>query len=50
MELISKSEFKVHALEVFRDIEKTGESRIITDRGKPYAIVKGILWMFSGAQ
>lgn len=35
MELISKTEFKAHALEVFRDIEKTGESRIITDRGKP---------------
>ena len=35
MEPISKSEFKAHALEVFRDIEKTGESRIITDRGKP---------------
>jgi antitoxin (DNA-binding transcriptional repressor) of toxin-antitoxin stability system len=35
MESISKTEFKAHALEVFRNIEKTGESRIITDRGKP---------------
>ncbi|VAW35817.1 hypothetical protein MNBD_GAMMA01-696 [hydrothermal vent metagenome] len=35
MESISKTEFKAHALEVFRDIEKTGKSRIITDRGKP---------------
>ncbi|MCF6301204.1 MAG: type II toxin-antitoxin system Phd/YefM family antitoxin [Proteobacteria bacterium] len=35
MESISKTEFKAHALEVFRDIEKTGQSRIITDRGKP---------------
>ena len=35
MEKISKTEFKAHVLEVFRDIEKSGESRIITDRGKP---------------
>ena len=35
MQQISKTEFKAHALEVFRDIEKSGESRIITDRGKP---------------
>ena len=32
---ISKSEFKAHALEVLRDIEKNGKPRIITDRGKP---------------
>lgn len=35
MELISKSEFKAHALEVLRDIEQSGEPRIITDRGRP---------------
>ena len=35
MELISKTEFKVHALEVMRDIEQSGKPRIITDRGKP---------------
>ena len=35
MERISKTEFKAHALEVFRDIEKNGQSRIITDRGRP---------------
>jgi len=35
MELISKSEFKAHALEVLRDIEQSGKPRIITDRGKP---------------
>jgi antitoxin (DNA-binding transcriptional repressor) of toxin-antitoxin stability system len=35
MQQISKSEFKAHALEVLRDIEKSGKSRIITDRGKP---------------
>jgi antitoxin (DNA-binding transcriptional repressor) of toxin-antitoxin stability system len=35
MDLISKSEFKAHALEVLREIEKSGQSRVITDRGKP---------------
>lgn len=35
MELISKTEFKAHALEVLRDIEQTGHARIITDHGKP---------------
>ena len=34
MDLISKSDFKAHALEVLRDIERTGNSKIITDRGK----------------
>ena len=32
---ISKSQFKPHALEYFRKIEKTGQELIITDRGKP---------------
>jgi antitoxin (DNA-binding transcriptional repressor) of toxin-antitoxin stability system len=35
MEKISKTEFKAHALEVLRDIEQSGQPRIITDRGKP---------------
>jgi antitoxin (DNA-binding transcriptional repressor) of toxin-antitoxin stability system len=35
MELISKTEFKAHALEVLRDIERSGQPRVITDRGKP---------------
>ena len=35
MELISKTEFKAHALEVLRDIEQSGQPRVITDRGKP---------------
>ena len=35
MEQISKTEFKAHALEVLRDIEQSGQPRIITDRGKP---------------
>jgi len=35
MEQISKTEFKAHALEVLRNIERTGQPKIITDRGKP---------------
>ena len=35
MEQVSKTEFKAHALEIFRDIEKSGLSKIITDHGKP---------------
>ncbi len=34
-EPISKTRFKAHVLEVMREIEQTGEPRIITDRGKP---------------
>jgi len=35
MEPISKTEFKARALEVLRDIEKSGLPRVITDRGRP---------------
>lgn len=35
MKQMSKTQFKAHALEVFREIETTGESTIITDRGRP---------------
>ena len=35
MKLISKTEFKAHALEVLRDIEQSGQPRVITVRGKP---------------
>ena len=31
----SKSEFKARALEFFRMIEETGDSILVTDRGKP---------------
>ena len=40
MEQISKTEFKAHALEVLREIERSGKSRIITDRGKPTIEIK----------
>ena len=32
---VSKSGFKSHALEYFRQVEKTRRALIITDRGKP---------------
>jgi antitoxin (DNA-binding transcriptional repressor) of toxin-antitoxin stability system len=32
---ISKSRFKAKALEIFRTIEQTGESVIVTDHGRP---------------
>ena len=32
---VSKSKFKPRSLEFFREIELTGESLIITDRGRP---------------
>ena len=32
---ISKSRFKTHALELFRQVERTGKPIIITDRGTP---------------
>jgi antitoxin (DNA-binding transcriptional repressor) of toxin-antitoxin stability system len=37
---MSKSRFKARALEVFREIERTGEPVIITDHGKPSLILK----------
>jgi prevent-host-death family protein len=32
---ISKSRFKAHALELFRQVEQTGQPIIITDHGTP---------------
>ncbi|PWB80513.1 MAG: prevent-host-death protein [Candidatus Methylomirabilota bacterium] len=32
---VSKSQFKPKALEYFREVEQTGKTLIITDRGKP---------------
>ena len=36
---ISKSRFKAHALEIFRNIEKTDTPVVITDNGTPTLIV-----------
>ena len=33
--MVSKSKFKPRSLEYFRQIEKSGEELIITDRGQP---------------
>lgn len=33
--VISKSKFKPHALQYFRQVEKTGKELIITDHGRP---------------
>jgi prevent-host-death family protein len=32
---VSKSRFKAHALELFRQVERTGKPIVITDRGTP---------------
>jgi prevent-host-death family protein len=32
---VAKSRFKPHALKYFREVERTGNALIITDRGKP---------------
>lgn len=36
---VSKSKFKAHALELFRQVEQTGKPIIITDRGTPVLTV-----------
>lgn len=35
MTTVSKSRFKAHALELFRQVERTGKPIVITDRGTP---------------
>ena len=35
MSTVSKSRFKAHALELFRQVQSTGQPVIITDRGTP---------------
>jgi prevent-host-death family protein len=35
MRTVTKSRFKAHALELFREVEQTGTPIIITDRGTP---------------
>ena len=37
---VSKSEFKAKALELFRQIESSGESVVVTDHGKPVVEVR----------
>ena len=35
MQTISKSKLKAHMLQVFREIEQTGEELIVTDNNRP---------------
>lgn len=37
---ISKSGFKAHALEILREVERSGQPVIITDRGRRALLVK----------
>lgn len=37
---VSKSKFKAHALELFRQVETSGETIIVTDHGAPAVIVR----------
>lgn len=39
-EPVSKSDFKARALEYFRHVEATGESIIVTDKGRPVVQVR----------
>ena len=39
---ISKSRFKTHALEIFRSVEQTGESVIVTDHVKAGKNILGV--------
>ncbi|MBL4900600.1 MAG: type II toxin-antitoxin system Phd/YefM family antitoxin [Colwellia sp.] len=39
---MSKTEFKAHALEVFRNVEQSGQTLIITDRGMPKIEIRKI--------
>jgi len=42
---VSKSQFKAHALELFRQIEASGESLVVTDHGRPALEVRPYLPM-----
>lgn len=42
LKTVSKSKLKAHMLEFFREIEQSGESIIVTDRGKPTLRVERI--------
>lgn len=37
---VSKSEFKARALELFRQVEATGEPIVVTDHGKPVVEIR----------
>lgn len=37
---VSKSRFKAQALEILRQVERTGEPVIITDHGRPVVVLR----------
>ncbi|MBZ0228433.1 MAG: type II toxin-antitoxin system prevent-host-death family antitoxin [Bauldia sp.] len=39
---VSKSVFKARALELLREVERTGEPLVVTDRGKPVVEVRPV--------
>lgn len=47
---ISKSRFKAKALEIFRHIERTGQSVVITDHGNPTLVLHKYAAISSSAQ
>lgn len=42
MTTISKSKLKARMLQVFREIEKSGQTLIVTDRGRPVLKIQAI--------
>jgi prevent-host-death family protein len=47
MRTVSKSRLKSHMLELFREVERTGEGIIVTDHGRPTLRVEPIEERFS---
>ena len=45
---VSKSKFKAHTLNLFRQVELTGRELVITDRGRP--VLRVVLYRFDPAE
>ncbi len=43
MQTISKSKLKAQMLRIFRELERSGEELIVTDRGRPVLRIQPIL-------
>jgi antitoxin (DNA-binding transcriptional repressor) of toxin-antitoxin stability system len=43
MTTISKSKLKAHMLQIFREIQKSGEELIVTDHGRPVLKIQAIV-------
>ncbi len=44
---VSKSQLKARALELFREVERSGEPIVVTDRGRP--VLKVVPYQFDAA-